>query len=149
MQERRLFEQPALILIPKQKSMRTSVLIAMAVVVLHAASVFFGVSTLGVILGTALVVGFLLAPYRAFQAITGRLSLGGSPPIKASDRLAALFVLAFLFWLGLLWALYNIEFIQSCNGDTCIGYMLLAMPFPLLYGWAELTLFSDRRATRH
>lgn len=128
--------------------MRTSVLIAVAVLVLHVASVFIGFSTPGLIIGAALAAGFLLAPYRAFQAITGRLSLGGSPPVQASGRLAVLFVLAFLFWFGLLWAIYNIEFIKSCNGDTCIGYTLLAMPFPFLYGWAELTLFSDRRATR-
>lgn len=128
--------------------MRTAVLIALAVLTLHVASVFVGFSTPGAIIGTALAVGFLLAPYRAFQAITGRLSLGGSPPVKASGRINMLFVLAFVFWLGLLWAIYNVEFLKRCNGDTCIGYMLWGAPFPFLYGWAELLLFSDRRAAK-
>ena len=34
----------------------------------------------------------------------------------------------------------NIELLQRCSGDTCIGYMLPAIPFPFLYGIAEIKL---------
>jgi hypothetical protein len=38
------------------------------------------------------------------------------------------------------WGFVNIELLQRCTGDTCIGYMLPAIPFPFIYGLAEFRL---------
>lgn len=99
----------------------------------------------GWIVGIVLVAGVAMAPYRAFQALTGRLASRAGPAHAPSGVVVLLFLLAFLFWMAVLWAAYQIEVLHSCSGDTCIGYMLLALPFPFVYGLAEVLLFRVRR----
>lgn len=101
----------------------------------------------GAIVGLVLVAGVLMAPFRAFQALTGRLVARAAPARPASGVVVLLFLFAFLFWLAVLWAAYQIEVRHACSGDNCIGYMLLALPFPFVYGLAELLLFRARRQT--
>lgn len=86
-----------------------------------------------------------MAPFRAFQALSGRLVSQSSVPEARTGLVTMLFLFAFLFWLAVIWATYNIEIRRACSGDNCIGYMLLAMPFPFVYGLAELLLFRARR----
>ncbi len=100
----------------------------------------------GALVGLALVAGLVMAPVRAIQALSGRLLSRSSPAPKSLGLATLLFVLAFLFWCAALWAAYNIEFAHTCSGDTCIGYMLLAMPFPFVYALAEFLLLRARRA---
>lgn len=101
----------------------------------------------GLIVGLVLVAGVVMAPVRAFQALSGRLASRSSSPGKAPPGVVSLlFLVAFLFWLAVIWATYHIEVRRSCSGDTCIGYMLLAMPFPFVYGLAEVLLFRARRS---
>ena len=100
----------------------------------------------GLIIGLVLLAGVVMAPFRAFQALSGRLLTRSAATHKSAGLLTMLFLFAFLFWLAVLWATYNIEVRHSCSGDNCIGYMLLAMPFPFVYGLAEVLLFRARKS---
>jgi hypothetical protein len=101
----------------------------------------------GAVVGLALVAGVVMTPFRAFQALTGRLIARSPAPPKQLGLVVMLFLFAFLFWLAVLWAAYNIELAHTCSGDTCIGYMLLALPFPFVYALAEFLLFRARRSS--
>ncbi len=101
----------------------------------------------GVIVALVLVAGVVMAPFRAFQALAGRLVSRSSAAKAPTGAITMLFLVAFLFWLAVIWAAYNIEVRRSCSGDNCIGYMLLAMPFPFVYGLAEVLLFRARRSS--
>lgn len=104
-------------------------------------------STPGVVIGLVLAAGVVMAPIRAFQALAGRLVAHSSAVKAPTGAITTLFLLAFLFWLAVIWAAFNIEIRRSCSGDNCIGYMLLAMPFPFVYGLAEVLLFRARRSS--
>jgi hypothetical protein len=87
-----------------------------------------------------LVVGFVLAPYRAYQAVAGHLVRTSGATTKGVRQVSALFLFAFLFWLGVIWGIINIYLLRSCTGDNCLGYFFMAAPFPFLYGLAEVLL---------
>ena len=96
--------------------------------------------TLKILIMLLLIVGSVMEPLRLYQIVTGSLGrrrgITGPAVIKASR----LFYWAFPFWLALVWGFVNIELLQRCSGDTCIGYMLPAIPFPFIYGLAEFRL---------
>lgn len=100
----------------------------------------------GLIVGLLLAAGVLMAPVRAFQALTGRLVSRSASAKTPTGLVTLLFIFAFVFWLAVIWATYNIEVRHACSGDNCIGYMLLAVPFPFVYGLGEVLLFRARRA---
>ncbi len=87
-----------------------------------------------------LVVGLVLAPYRAYQAVAGHLVRTSGVTTKGLWLVSALFMFAFLFWLGVIWGSINIYFLRSCTGDNCLGYFFMGAPFPFLYGLAEVLL---------
>lgn len=101
----------------------------------------------GAAIGLALVAGMVMSPVRAVQAISGRLMTRSPSPPRPLGLIVMLFLFAFLFWLAVVWAAYNIEFAHTCSGDNCIGYMLLALPFPFVYTLAEFLLFRARRSS--
>ena len=103
----------------------------------------------GSIILLALVFGVFLEPFRVFQALTGRL--GMDKPISDEDlrKATRLFYLALPFWGALLWAIWNINVLKRCSGDTCLGYSIFAMPFPFIYGFAELRLFVGNQRGKH
>lgn len=101
----------------------------------------------GILIAALLCAGMVMAPYRVLQVLTERLVPRDATVQVALGGVVILFLLAFLFWIAVLWATYHMEVRHSCSGDTCIGYMLLAMPFPFVYGWAEILLFRARRAS--
>ncbi len=100
----------------------------------------------GLVVGLVLVAGVVMSPIRAFQALTGRLAPRTSAASGRMGLVTMLFLFAFLFWLAVVWATYTIEVRHACSGDNCIGHMLLALPFPFVYGLAEVLLFRARRA---
>ncbi len=95
---------------------------------------------LNILIMLSLLIGSVAEPIRVYQGLSGRLGASsGLPPEKiASAR--RLFYLALPFWVGMIWGAINVEWLHRCNGDTCIGYMLPAIPFPFLYGIAEIKL---------
>lgn len=99
----------------------------------------------GLIVVLVLIASVVMAPFRAYQALTGRLVSRSSATKAPTGAVTMLFLFGFLFWLAVIWATFNIEVRHSCSGDNCIGYMLLAMPFPFVYGLAEVLLFRARR----
>lgn len=103
------------------------------------------ISIPGAVVGLALFGGVVMAPYRAFQAVSGRL-VSEAASRKSLRLVTTLFLFAFVFWMAVIWAAYNIEIRRSCSGDNCIGYMLLGMPFPFIYAWAEVLLFRIRQS---
>lgn len=88
----------------------------------------------------ALVVGIFAEPVRVYQGLTGRLGRNRIISEEQLGKARRMYYWAFPCWLGLLWAWVNIELLHNCSGDTCIGYSLPALPFPFLYGLAELRL---------
>ena len=100
--------------------------------------------TLKLLIMLLLIVGSAMEPLRVYQTLAGSLGrrrgITGPAVIKASR----LFYWAFPFWLALVWGFVNIELLQRCTGDTCIGYMLLGLPFPFIYGLAEIQLLTGR-----
>ncbi|GLT21624.1 hypothetical protein GCM10007933_10760 [Zoogloea oryzae] len=99
----------------------------------------------GLVITLALFVGCVAEPIRVVQALRGSLGSRLGVSDAGRRRAARLFYWAFPFWLGLLWAAFNIQVLKSCSGDTCIGYSLPAFPFPFLYGIGELVLLSERQ----
>lgn len=77
--------------------------------------------TLKILIMLLLLVGSVMEPLRVYQTLTGSLGrrrgITGPALIKASR----LFYWAFPFWLALVWGFVNIELLQRCTGDTCIG----------------------------
>ena len=96
------------------------------------------------LVGVLLLVGTLAEPFRLYQALTGRFRTRHPITPKARRRARWLFCCAFPFWLALLWGVVNVELLKRCSGDTCIGYMLLGLPFPFIYGLAEIQLLTGR-----
>lgn len=88
--------------------------------------------------------GTVMPPFRAWQLLTGRQ--GGASAARGGTLTSArvLFMLALPFWGAFLWAIYVVQIRHGCSGDTCIGPSLPALPFPLLYGLAELQLYRAR-----
>ncbi len=101
----------------------------------------------GAAVGLALVAGMVMSPVRAFQAISGRLMTRSPSPPRPLGLIVMLFLFAFLFWLAVVRAAYNMELAHTCSGDSCIGYMLLALPFPFVSTLAEFLLFRARRSS--
>ena len=114
------------------------------VVALHFGIQYLGGSTAGVVLTLLLAAAVVMAPYRAFQVLSGRLRAGNNR--AGLGWASALFLLALLFWAGLIWGVVHVQWLHSCNGDTCIGYSLPGLPFPFVYGLAEALLFKARRS---
>lgn len=104
--------------------------------------------TLKILIMLLLIVGSVMEPLRLYQIVTGSLGrrrgITGPAVIKASR----LFYWAFPFWLALVWGFVNIELLQRCTGDTCIGYMLPAIPFPFIYGLAEFRLLMGWQSSK-
>ncbi len=99
----------------------------------------------GLAVSLVLFAGVAMAPIRAVQALTGRFTRKGTPPLPGVGAVRFGFLLAFVFWCAVVWAAYATEVAHLCSGDTCIGVMLLALPFPFVYAWAEWQLFKRRR----
>lgn len=100
----------------------------------------------GLALSLVLFAGVAMAPVRAAQAVTGRFTRQGTPPLPGLGGVRFAFLLAFVFWCAVVWAAYATEVTHRCSGDTCIGVTLPALPFPFVYAWAEWQLFKRRRA---
>lgn len=127
--------------------MRTPVvLILVALVALFIVITALGWNMSGLVLTLLLLAGVVLAPFRAFQAVAGRLAGESAATPEDLRGVSVLFLLALLFWGALIWATVQIELLHRCSGDNCIGYMLLALPFPFVYGLAEVLLFKVRKS---
>ncbi len=101
--------------------MRPPVLTLIALVALYILITALGWNLSGLLLTSLLLAGVVLKPFRAFQAIAGRLA--GESVATAEDLrgVSVLFVLALLFWGALIWATVQIELLHRCSGDSCIG----------------------------
>ncbi|BDT71478.1 hypothetical protein os4_10000 [Comamonadaceae bacterium OS-4] len=129
--------------------MRTLIACFIALIALTGVTSVLGWNLNLVAFALLLVVGLVLAPYRAYQTVVGHLV--GTSGVKAKGLwlVSTLFLFAFLFWLGLIWGSINIYFLRSCTGDNCLSYFFMGAPFPFLYGLAEVLLLriKSRHAT--
>ncbi|MDD3328012.1 MAG: hypothetical protein PHW25_13110 [Zoogloea sp.] len=126
--------------------MRKPVIVFAALVALYVFITAMGWNLSGLVLTLLLLAGIVLAPFRAFQALAGRLAGASGARPQDLRGVSILFLLALLFWGAMIWATVQIELLHRCSGDTCIGYMLLALPFPFVYGLAEVLLFKVRKS---
>ena len=126
--------------------MRTPVVVLVALVGLYIVITALGWNMSGLVLALLLLAGVVLAPFRTFQAFAGRLAGASGATPQELRGVSILFLLALLFWGALIWATVQIKLLHRCSGDNCIGYMLLALPFPFIYGLAEVLLFKVRKS---
>jgi hypothetical protein len=90
------------------------------------------ISLPGLAVSLVLFAGVAMAPLRAVQALTGRFTRMGTPPLAGLGAVHFGLLLAFVFWCALVWAAYATEVAHNCPGDTCIGVTLPALPFPFV-----------------
>lgn len=126
--------------------MRKPVIVFVALVALYVVITALGWSMSGLVLTLLLLAGIVLAPFRAFQAVAGRLAGASGATPQDLRGVSVLFLLALLSWGAVIWATVQIELLHRCSGDNCIGYMLPALPFPFVYGLAEVLLFKVRKS---
>jgi hypothetical protein len=111
----------------------------------NAVANFLNFNLLSLLILASLGIGFFMAPIRAYQAATGKFYDRIKIPENEVKRTMRWFYAAIPFWLGLCWTAWNVGIIKSCSGDTCLGYSLLAIPFPFVYASGEISLFISRR----
>jgi hypothetical protein len=110
-----------------------------------AAANVFHIYLPSLLLSLSLAIGVLMEPIRVYQAVSGKFYDQLDAPKDKLKLAMRWFYAAFPFWLGLAWTTWNVAVVKSCSGDNCLGYTLLAMPFPFLYVAGEISLFRARK----